>query len=93
MKNSTINRTPKHAHVGVGLCEVCHHYGADCTGSKLKGKAKQLAAEQLLARMVIAQNLLWDLSNELEALVGFDIDTTNELSAYTLADLKRIAVR
>lgn len=83
-----INQTPKHAHIGVGYCAVCKHYGADCTGTKLRGKAKQQQAEQLLAQLADAQTAMWDLAGELERLLAIEIDTTEDLSGYSIADLK-----
>jgi hypothetical protein len=44
-------------------------------------------AATLLRIMAEAQTALWDASFELEEILGFDIDTTNDLDDLTLEDL------
>jgi hypothetical protein len=82
-----INHTPRHIHVGVGLCAVCRHYGADCTGRKLKGNALQQRAEQMLASLARAQAEMWERAEALEALLGITIDTTADLGTCTVSRL------
>ncbi len=36
---STFPEVENHVHVGTGLCRVCHHHGADCTGTLISDRA------------------------------------------------------
>lgn len=80
-----------HTHVGFGYCQVCKHFGEDCTGKKPRQTAaKRLEAELLLSRVAELQHEFWDMSFELEKMLGCEVDTNLDLSGYTVADLKRM---
>ena len=43
-------------------------------------------AEAMYAQMRAAQDTLWEVSNDLEKLIGCAVDTTEDLQGYDLQD-------
>lgn len=58
---------------------------------KTLDKKETLQARTLLLKMAMVQSELWDKSLELEKLVGFDIDTSNDLQEETIEHLREIS--